>query len=107
MDRPRRAAVTAGDRRDVDDHAAALFKHFGNDGLCRKKGAGRVKVHDLVPTGFCKVERLEAFDERTSVIYEDIDGAEAVLDFADHACDLAVFRNVDLEGYRFRCSIRC
>lgn len=94
-----RKAFLAGDRRDVDDPAAALRLQVRERRAAAEEGALRVHVHHDIPVALGQFgDRMNA--DHARAIHEDVEPAEFGERLRDHRVDLRGLRDVDLRDRR-------
>ena len=71
---------------DVDDLAAALLDHIGNDRLGNDEGGVQVNVDDLTELGSGHLDHRDALDD-AGVVDQHVDVADFLGDLLDHLID--------------------
>ena len=79
-------AQLAHHRADVDDLAAALLDHIGNDSLGNDEGSVQVHVNDLTELGSGHLDHRDALDD-AGVVDQHVDVADLGGDLLDHLID--------------------
>src|SRR5829696_5015786 len=86
--RSRPAAVAGGDGGHVDDPAAPLPLHYGENRFRAEEDRLQVDAHDAVPEVLSHLGEVAAFDQGARVVDQDVEAPVAVLDLARHPLDL-------------------
>src|ERR1700730_1724483 len=87
----------AGDRGHVDDPSPFLFDHVRPNLLGAVEGAGEVDVDVAIPQLVAHVLDLADVVEGGSIIDQDVDAAELVLDLLEDFANLIAIRDVHLD----------
>ena len=88
-----------GDRRNIDDRAAALPRHHGNDVLHGKKGALEIDGEDAVPIRLRYVDHASHLGD-ADIVVEHVDAAIGLEACRDHRLDIAGAGDIGGEGGR-------
>src|SRR6516225_9325682 len=88
-----------GDRGDIDDRAATLPDHHGNDVLHGKIGALEIDGEDAVPFGFIDLDHA-AHLGNADIVVEHVDPAEGRKAGFHHRLDIAGPGNIGGKGPR-------
>src|SRR5215212_2560681 len=88
------AAVAGGDGGHVDDPAAPLPLHYGQNRFRAEEDRLQVDAHDAVPEVLSHLGEVAAFDQGARVVHQDVETPVAVLDLARHPLDLPGLRHV-------------
>ena len=78
---------------DVDDLAAALLDHVGDDGLGNDKGSVQVNINDLTELCSGHFAHGNALDD-TGVVDQNVDVADFLGDLLDHGVDGVLVGNI-------------
>ena len=88
-----------GDRRDVDDRAAALLLHHGNDVLHGEIGALEIDREDVIPARLVHLDDISHFGD-ADIVVEHVDAAIGLQARRHHRLDLGFARDVGGESGR-------
>src|SRR6185312_2058202 len=93
-----RAGADAGsDRGDIDDPSPSPRPHARQNGLCAEKGGFQVDGHRAIEILFRDL--LEPTNRsHAGVVDQNVDGAEALVDFMHHRLDRAPSRDIGTES---------
>src|SRR5215217_8928399 len=94
------AAVAGGDGGHVDDPAAPLPLHHGQDRLRAEVDRLQVHANDAVPEVLGHLREAAAFDQGPRVVDQDVEAPVAVLDLVRHPLDLTGVRHVAPDEHR-------
>ena len=87
------------DRGDVDDRAAALFLHHGNDVLHGEEGALEVDRENAVPFRFGHLDHAAHLGD-ADIVVQHVDAVIGLQAGRHHGFDIGRARNVGGEGGR-------